>query len=510
MGLVSVQGNSSRSIAFQFQGKTEFSLQIENQPQNILKILADSSAPPHNFIRKVNLGQFLKGQVIRIFSEGRSLVDFGSLKIAVEGAASLRIGQNITARVERLEPAPELKIIASDNRKIAASNPVDVKQEETIQLLSRKNAPISFFSKSNFQFLKLSPGTIYRAEVRQILDPETAAAQIKDRSFLVKTDSSKPLNLGDQIPVVAKKTANGAFHLLQSSGPVVSRVGPGTIKSYLPEGFGEMITKLAAAVGEPSSGSGFAGMGVKEALARLGDILRFMTPQTDQPPNAQRIKDLVDASGMNYESKLKQFLENGLNPEKAGELGRDLKGRLLDVIREMEIQAAKKLFPSAQLQTLKDSIQIFRHAVDNIELHQLTHQLAKQENQSLLLQIPNPFGRGDATLKFYVRPSEDEDAEEKGSGKRDFNLVFLLELSTLGNLRVDGRTSKNRLSIKITVENQSVADFISSQAESFKSRIADMDLAVDLTCCVRENIAPDAEPPKVLMKNEFRLVDLTT
>ena len=491
-------------------------MQIENQPPNILKILAgeDASSLPQKFIQKINLGQFLKGQVVQIFSQGKSLVNFAGQKIVVEGTTPFRIGQNITAQVEQLQPAPVLRIIPPDPRTIATIDPLGIKQGETIQLSSKKNAPISFFSKTDFQFLKLSQDKIYRAAIKQVIDPETAVVQIKDRNFLVSTNGSKPLNPGDRIPVIAGKAANGSFHLLQSGNAVINHVDPGMIKPYLParEGFGEMMTRLAAVVGELSSGSELAKSGIKKIITRLGNTLQFMVAQTDKTPSAQTVRELVNGSGMNYESKLKQFLESGLNPEKAGELSRDLKGQLLDIIRKLENQTAQKSLSSTQLQFLKDNVQIFRNAVDNIELHQLTHQLAKQDGQSLLLQIPNPFGQGDSTIKFYVRPSDEENGEGKGSSKKNFNLVFLLELSTLGNLRVDSQISENRLSVKMTVENQTIADFISSQTESFQSRIADMDLVADLTCCVQENIdmTSNDEMPKILLKDEFRLVDLTT
>ena len=150
--------------------------------------------------------------------------------------------------------------------------------------------------------------------------------------------------------------------------------------------------------------------------------------------------------------------------------------------------------------------------MENIELHQLTNQLARQENQSVLLQIPNPYGQGNPAIKLYVRPSGDEESGKKGAGKKSYNLVFFLDLSMLGNLRVDSQVSQTQLSVKMKVENQSIADFIESRTEEFNSRLADLGFQADLTCCVEDKIELDFENElsAILFQDEARLVDVTT
>jgi len=497
-------------------------LQIDPLPSNILKILASegSSSLPKQFIQHLNIGQFLKGQVIKIFSHGKSLVDFGNQKIIVEGNTSFKAGQTLTAQVKQLTPVPVLKIVnASGSVKpaeqgIAANDISGKRQEVTLRLSSRANSPISFFSKSNLEFLNLSQEKVYQVQVKQVLDSETAVIQLKSRKFFVQTDSSQPLKPGDQIPVIAQRVANGSFHVLQSNGPVISRVDPGMIKPYLPfrEPFGAMIIKLTAVVREMLPGHQFSKIAGNEALARMDQTLQLLGPGTEKSPNAQMVKEQVNLSGIDYEAKVKQFLEKGSNPGKGMELSRDLKGQLLEIIQKLESQNAQKGFLSPQLQTLKDNVQVFRQAVDNIELHQLTNQLAKQEGQPLLLQIPNPYAHGDSTIKLYVRPSGDEEDGKKGKSKQNFHLVFLLDLSNLGNLRVDSQITQSRLSIKMTVENQSIADFIASQAQDFVSQLAELGFQADLTCCVQDkiNMDPGNDLPEILIKNEFRLVDVTT
>jgi len=500
-------------------------LQIDQISPALLKILVGegSSSQPQKFIQQLQLGQLLKGQVIQIFSEGtKALLNFEGQKIVVKGDHSFKNGQTISARVEQISPAPVLRIIStsesgrSSGKEINANEitGTQLKQESTIQLSSGKSSPISYLSKHELDFLKLSQGQTYTAQIKQVLDSNSAIVQLNNRNFLVKTLNINPLKPGDQIPVIAERTANGLFHFLQSNGPVIKQVDAGMIKPYLParQSFAEMITKLATVFGVLSSNPDSFKLD-SEKLAQLNQTLQLLSPGNVKTANAQILKDQVNASGINYEARVKQVLEQGTNQGRAMELSRDLKGQLLDMIQKLEDQVNQaKGFSSTQLQTLKEHAQVFRQAVENIELHQLTNQLARQENQSILLQIPNPFGQGNPAIKIYVRPSGDEESGKKDAAKKTYNLAFFLDLSMLGNLRVDSQISQTKLSVKMRVENQSIADFIDSRAEEFNSRLADLGFQADLTCCVEDKIemSLENELPAILFQDEARLVDVTT
>jgi len=500
-------------------------LQIDQISPALLKILAGegSSFQPQKFIQQLQLGQLLRGQVIRIFSEGtKALLNFEGQKIVVQADPSFKNGQTISAKVEQISPAPVLRIISPSELRPSSAKEVNaneipgtqLKPETTIQISSGKSSPISYFTKHGLDFLKFSQGQTYTAQIKQVLDSENAIVRLDNRNFIVRTLSSHSVKPGDRIPVVAEKTANGLFHFLQSNGPVIRQVDAGMIKPYLParQPFGEMISKLATVFGEISSNLDSFKLD-SEKLSRLNQTLQLLSPGSGKTANAQMLRDQVNASGINYEARVKQFLEQGVNRGKAMELSGDLKGQLLDMIQKLEDQVNQaKGFSSTQLQSLKEHAQVFRQAVENIELHQLTNQLARQENQSVLLQIPNPYGQGNPTIKLYVRSSGDEESGKKGDAKKTYNLAFFLNLSVLGNLRIDSRVSQTQLSVKMQVENQAIADFIDSRTEEFNSRLADLGFQAELTCCVEDKIESELENelPSILFQDEARLVDVTT
>lgn len=499
-------------------------MQIDQLPPALLKILGGegSSSTPEKFIQQLQLGQLLKGQVIQVLSEGtKALLNIEGQKVVVEGNPSFKNGQAISARVEQVSPAPVLKIISppETGRSPGTANDANIvsgklNQEGTIRLSSGKSSTIAYFTKHELEFLKFTQGQTYPAQIKQILNPDSAIVQLKNRNFFAQTNGSNTLKPGDQIPVIAGKTADGLFHFRQSDGPVIRPVDAAMIKPYLTsrQGFGDMLTKLTTVAGEISSNSGSLKLD-GEKLASLNQTLQLLSPGSGKNPDAQLMRQQVDASGINYEAKLKQFFEQSVNQGRAGELNRDLKGQLLDMVQKLEDQINQaKGFSSTQLQTLKEHAQVFRQGVDNIELQQLTNQLARQENQSLLLQIPNPYGQGNSAIKLYVRPSGDGESGKKGADKKTYNLAFFLDLSMLGNLRVDSQITPNGLSIKIQVENQNVANFIESRTGELKSRLAELGFQADLSCRVEEKITMDLqnELPAVLLEDEARLVDVTT
>jgi hypothetical protein len=491
----------------------EVSLQVEQIPPALLKIISaeGSSSPAQKLTEQLQLGQLLKGQVIQVLSEGtKALLNIEGQRIVVQGDPSFKNGQSISVRVEQVSPGPVLRILSESGR----PSGIELKQDTTIQISSGKNSPISYFSKHGLDFLKISEGETYPAQIKRVVDSENAIVRLNNRNFFVQTQASSSLKPGDSIAVVAEKTTNGLFHFLQSNQPIARQVDAGMIKPYLSSSqpFGEMITKLSNLAGELASRADPANLDSGK-LAQLKQTLQLLNPGSGKSPGAQLIKEQVDASGINYEAKVKQAVEPGTHPGKSIDLTRDLKGQLLDVLQKLEDQANQaKGFSSTQLQALKEQSQVFRQAVDSIELNQLTNQLARQENQSILLQIPNPYGQEDQTIKLFVRPPGDEESKKKGAAKEAYNLAFFLDLTKLGAVRVDSQISKTQLSIKIQVENQSVARFIDTKLETLNSRLSELGFDASISCCVEEKIDTDIgnELPEILLRDKSRLVDLTT
>jgi hypothetical protein len=253
-------------------------------------------------------------------------------------------------------------------------------------------------------------------------------------------------------------------------------------------------------------------------IKRLVKTLNLLSPQiktTDSTQlqeifNSKYLKEQVDFSGINYESKVKHIFEGKVPFQIPSKLNMDLKYQLLDLLNVIVPSSKESDNNLNQQRPLMDVIKKIRHAVDNVELHQLTNQLARQENQPIVIQIPDPINFG-KTIKVYIKPAEDSEENSKQK-KEGVLLVFFLNMSALGNLRVDAQVFKESVSIKIKVENINVAKFIDSKLVEFSSNLKDLGCTVNATCStiliIEDDIA--SELNQLLINDDKRLVDLTT
>jgi len=290
------------------------------------------------------------------------------------------------------------------------------------------------------------------------------------------------------------------------------------IKDLLPfkEPFGKMIKNLKSLIDSPvfetfiKSDSLLIKRLVK-TLNLLSPLIKpGVSPQPQKIFNSKNLKEQIEFSGINYESKVKHIFEGKVPFQIPSKLNMDLKYQLLDLLNTIEPSIQESGNNFEQRRPLMDIIKQLRHAVDNIELHQLTNQLARQENQPIVIQVPDPINF-DKTIKVYIKPTEDSEENSKQE-KEGFLLVFFLNMSALGNLRVDAQVFKESVSIKIKVENINVAKFIDSKLAEFSSSLKVLGSKVHATCCVIPVIKDDiaSELNQLLIDDDKRLVDLTT
>ncbi len=130
----------------------------------------------------------------------------------------------------------------------------------------------------------------------------------------------------------------------------------------------------------------------------------------------------------------------------------------------------------------------------------------------MVLQIPNPFPGGEKTVKLYLRQAGDGSGGGKSKKKDGVLLVFLLDLTALGNIRIDARMTKETVSIKLNVENKTIATYIDANLDVFRSRMDELGFQGEATCCVQENIQHNFENEihQLLINDDERLVDLKT
>ena len=359
-------------------------------------------------------------------------------------------------------------------------------------------------------------GQKIKASVVDIINNNTAIVKFRDE-FLTAHFSDKAPKVGTVVKLIVTQHEE-SFRLVAQGHKSSKTVETADIKDLLPfkEPFGKMIQQLKSLIDSPV----FENFIKSDSLLikRLVKTLDLLSPQIKTNDstqlkeifNGKNLKEQVDFSGINYESKVKHIFEGKVPFQIPSKLNMDLKYQLLDLLNVIVPSSKESDNNLNQQRPLMDVIKKIRHAVDNVELHQLTNQLARQESQSIVIQIPDPINFG-KTIKVYIKPTEDSEENSKKE-KNGVLLVFFLNMSALGNLRVDAQILKESISIKIKVENNDVAKFIDSKLVEFSSNLKDLGCTVNATCStipiVEDDIA--SEINQLIINDDKRLVDLTT
>ena len=503
-----------------------------------LKLISEKSS----LDRIPNLSNFLKSgtlfqaTILESFPEkNRALIKIFNKQIMVETKNHLIPGDTFSARV--IKPSPELSLqimivsthstpavsILEDKTEISfkklssisTSSVIDKKiiSDSNYSIVDPNNTNIiSELSARAIKKMNLSSGQVIKAT---IVDSQTNNTVVKFENRLIRAYSfSEPPNLGEKISLIVTPYLD-RFKLVSQDDRASKLVDIFKIKSLLPykESFGVMVQKLDILLNSSEVIKSLrAETGLVPRLIKTLNLLK--APFFEQDLTSQGstlIKQQIDLSGINYESKVKHAFEGKELLDVPTNVKNDLKGQLINLLKLLEIRIGGNETSAIQRYQLLKVIKVLMRAVDNIELQQLTNQLSRQENQPITLQIPDPFMIG-KTINLYIRQSEDKSKNKENKENKSVLLVFFLELSALGNLRVDAKINNQAISLRIDVENSNIAKFVENSLKDFCSSLDDLGFEVNASCGVVANIDKELESKlnPLLISETNRLVDLRT
>ncbi|MCL0046291.1 flagellar hook-length control protein FliK [Nitrospinaceae bacterium] len=469
--------------------------------------------------------------------KNKAIIKMFNKQIMVETQHPLTPGHSFSARVYK--PSPELplqiKIVDfqvdspspsfEDKTQISRKNSSNISTSQVSDkksiLDSNPNATLSNSNNILFRELSardidnmnLSSGQSIKATIIDISEKNNIVVKFENKLIAAYFSSALP-KTGENVSLVVTPHRDG-FRLVVQQDSTPKLVDFFKIKSLLPfkEPFGEMLEKLDILV---NSSEVIKNLSTKTGLVgRLSKTLNLLkTPflvQNFPSQGSVQLKQQIDLSGINYESKVKNIFQGKEPFEVPLNVKIDLKGQLIMLLELIEVRSVEKDTSVSQRRQFMEVVKVLHRAIENIELQQLTNQFARQENQPVLLQIPDPFIFG-KTVNLYLRRPDDEGKGKGNKNNDDVLLVFLLELSALGSLRVDAKMNKESISVRIDVENQNVAQFIDGNLKEFCSCLRDLGFEVNASCCVVPNIDEelDKQLNQLLIYESDRLVDLTT
>ena len=513
-------------------------------PENLLKLISvDGSS---NSL--ANLGKFLKpgllfqGTVLQSLPEkNRAIIKISNKRIVVETQHALKPGNILSAQVKQTSSgsALEFKILTSPpistplsfedktyitSKKLSKSvveqgvdkDPIQYPSKISPKLLTNiivpNNVTLSEVSLSEIESMGLLPRQEIKAQIIADSGKNNAVVKIMDKLMNAHFPSAVP-KVGEIASFLFTPHDNN-YRLVAQPSQFFKSVEFIKIKNLLPikQAFSEMIQKLDFLI---NSSEVLKNLGIESSLvrqfAKTLDLFNIKNLDHNLPvPDHTQLKEQICSSGINYESKIKNFLQEKKNVGTPNNINIDLKGQLIKLLKRLETRVEEQGILPNQRRQLMGIINIVSRAVDNIELHQLTNQFARHEGQPIILQIPDPFMIG-KTINLYVRDN-DEDTDGKSKDNNGVLLVFFLNMSALGNLRVDVKMNKETTSIKIDVENQDIEKFINRNLKEFCARLEAIGFDVNASCRVVSKVEDNLGKKlnQLLVDDSKRLVDLTT
>lgn len=460
--------------------------------------------PTHKFV----VGQNLNGEVLRTYPDGKAQIKLEGHTFVADVNNALTPGQKVTAKVEQLSPTPVIRFLGvAESPK---SDRTTINKSAVNQAVNRAEA------LTDFESLNLSIGQEVEGSVSAVIDDGTALVQINGKQL--KALNPNRFSAGDAVIVKVEKVA-GQINLVVASQISESQAQADSLllKSYLPskQPFGEVLGNLERTlVGNPL----LSDLKIDpKLLENLKGTLKLL--YSDNPtPSANTIKSQIDQSGVGYEAKVREVLTGKPASEIARnkiDLARDLKGQLIKLAKELEslqFDSSKNSTAPSIRENPKvvEVLQSIKQAIDNIELNQLSNHYAKQENQPVLLQIPYPATE-DKAINLYVKKQPGGDKKNPGD-KQGFNLVFLLDMTALGSLRVDAQVNNDQLNVKIGSENQGVVDFIQANAVGLKERLGEIGFSAEVSCGrqKKDEMQVEESLSRLFIQDPSRLIDVKT
>lgn len=477
------------------------SLDIPSQPlvnfvNKVIKILSGEDSPqiPLALKNQLQTGKLLQGEIVKLLPKGKATVSIAGQKVvaelprlkeqdnsaSVKPEYSFKPKQKIYAKVEKVHPEPVLKLVPPPQQKV---------QEDGYKTnLSRKIKP-EILKVENFKELKLPPDKIIQVNVNRVVDSNTLSVQLDDQKLLIKTENANLYRPDTTLRIQFEKTDRGFKPILLGPPVKSGAVDIELIKPYLPARIplGNLVGELSRNILDSPV--------VKELkiqpqlLEKLRETVQLLTPKPGFIPDEAEIEEQVEKSGVRYEAKVKQFLSQTDKTKVRFELAKDLKGQLLELLQVTE-KNIKNIPRQNQSRQISDFQQKIKLSVDSIELNQLSSRVSTQENQPLVLQIPNPLNSDEKTINLIIREDLEGGQDRKKHGKESYNLAFFLNLSALGNIKINANVGPESLAVKMEVEQDDVADFIRNNSAEFEQRMKIKEMSTTVECCTQEEVSP--------------------
>ena len=476
-----------------------------------------SNAATLKFISQMQTGNVLDAVFTGSTPEGKGVISFNGKKVVVElpktvsynkqqdpnkpTRLSLNNGQAIKVRIENSGLKPTLKIISPE---LYEDQHYSLETKTSLTPRSKSFSRLTRFE--NFSQRTDTSKSVINAQITHIVDFKTLIVDTGIGNIVVSAENTESLKPGAQVNVSFEKTEKGQIpNLVKDSTNNAKQIHSNILKPYLPARM-PLVKMVNLVLDQVLYSPVMRELQVSpDFVARLKDTLQLFVPKKGKLPSEGKVRQQVESSGINFEAKVRKVIESDFPDHKL--LATDLKGLLL----KLDQSIAKISTPIKNSGPFTEFRQTIKFAIDNIELNQLSSQVSKQENQPLVIQIPNPLTSGNKTIQLYVRTDSSENEGNDKNKKNGHNVAFILELTSLGKIKISAQISQERLTIKIHAENKAIANYINSKAKDFEQKMNEHNIETSVECSATDKVKPEIDSLiELLVSQNTSLVNIKT
>lgn len=443
----------------------------------------------------VPLGSPIEAEVVDAAAD-QAVLKLEGARLLVEGLSGQTVGTQLPVRITSLAPFLQLKV-ESPSLPAAVSLP-----------------PLALGQELNVRVLSNVPGE---------------GIQIDLAGTRVNASAPEGLTPGAELHVRVEQLRPTVVLQIQAQGPPVESIAVELLRTHLAQqpqaaATWEALHQAIAQVFHET-----APEAIPDTIRRLQTLLESLLPQ-DAAPTPQEIAGLVRDSGIQYESKLAQAIDQG--PQALRTLAdQDIKGLVLRALQELEPSpasasplggAGRSALPSGLPGAaspiaepaggpagLVNSLAVH---LGNIESQQALNLLAQVHGTPYQFQIPFFTGKQLTTALLAVE-ADDRGPSAGETPERGHNLFFQLDLDELGRTRIDAHVAARSLRVVFYVENSAGLARLNGELPMFQDHLRSQGYAeVLLAARPWKQIPPDKEQKfaslAVGVPEPVRLVDV--
>lgn len=426
----------------------------------------------------LRIGQLLQARVASILAKGMVLLDINGQMYQASGMQGLIPGQSLTLRVGGVQPNFIFEVL-SDNIPAEKNLAAAIKTLTTPALTNEKIWQNVLGDLSRLQSLgREIPRNISTSLISDLVRQMTplevgknsAAIETQLKQFLnnvgfnLESDLRAALLQGSQSPDLS----NVKSMISQLMAGLNTAVNDSSLMSGATPGIGQDVQLTARVLNQLVDILQFHRVRISRHLPVAARArLQVMFQEIEQNIKAFSNSRITSQQFQNFLSSMRENIMT-LTRQVSADNRQALSGDLDRLIQDIESTLARDQAGKALLRgmILSDSLRSAEQLRDRLEAYQVYNanlgDKALQFHSFFPISIMNELT--DVQIKQFL-------AESKSGSKKNMTVVMMIELQSLGKIRIDALTQEKVLYCHVFVEKPELVEFVESMAEEFGQQL---------------------------------------